>query len=36
MGDKIFIGGTEAGNAVELDIEYMNRHGLIAGAHRHR
>lgn len=32
MGDKIFIGGTEAGNAVELDIEYVNRHGLIAGA----
>ncbi|MFV0321505.1 MAG: helicase HerA-like domain-containing protein [Alphaproteobacteria bacterium] len=32
MGDKIFIGGTEAGNTVELDIEYINRHGLIAGA----
>ncbi len=32
MGEKIFLGATENGQAVELDIQYLNRHGLIAGA----
>ncbi|MFV0431025.1 MAG: helicase HerA-like domain-containing protein [Alphaproteobacteria bacterium] len=32
MGDKIFVGGTQDGQVVEIDLEYMNRHGLIAGA----
>ncbi len=32
MSEKIFLGATEAGQAIELDLKYLNRHGLIAGA----
>ncbi len=32
MSEKIFLGATEDGQAVELELKYLNRHGLIAGA----